>query len=332
MSSLPPVAEIIQAFFLEYLTAQRGVSPCTLAAYRDTFRIFLNFLREHGHRDFSKLAIEDFGAERMLAFCRHLECERGNGVRTVNCRLAAMRCFLRYASARLGPDSIGSIQRAIAIPFRRFTRPLLGYLSKSEMQAILTACDSSHTGSRDRLLFQFLYNTGARVSEACAVRVADVRRNDFHAVLLHGKGRKERVVPLWKESTRLIRSWVKHHPCGDNDPLFPNRFGLPLTRAGVQQRLSLRVKLAEPHCPSLGKRRISPHTIRHTTAMHLLQAGVAAPVISIWLGHEQLNTTHQYIEADLSMKEKALAHFEEDSHPPRRFKPTPDLLRFLEGL
>lgn len=332
MSPAQEFARLVQAFFLEHLLDQRDLSPRTVAAYRDAFKLFLGFLERSRGRAPEQVCFADLDSEALLAFCRYLETERGNCARTVNCRLAAMRCFLRYAAARLGPEAIAQVQRVSAIPFKRFTRPLLGFLSKSEIGAVLQACDDSRTGRRDRLLLQFLYNTGARVSEACSTVVEDVRSHDLKAVLLRGKGRKQRVVPLWKETTKLIRRWIMDFAPGDADPLMPNRFGRRMTRAGVQQRLQQRVKLAIPSCPSLARRRVCPHMIRHTTAMHLLQAGVATPVIALWLGHENVNTTHQYIEADLSMKEEALKRLPGQACANLRFKPAPELMRFLDGL
>jgi site-specific recombinase XerD len=220
----------------------------------------------------------------------------------------------------------------MAIPLKRFARPLLGLLSESEMQALLQAMDNSWSGRRDHLLFLFLYNTGARVSEALSVRVQDVQRDDYRAVQLLGKGRKQRTVPLWKETARHIRAWLKLADLKPDQPLLPNRFGKPMTRTAVQQRLQLHVQTAQANCPSLRRRRISPHTIRHATAMILLQSGIAPPVIALWLGHEDPATTHQYIEADLLMKEKALRRLQPPKERHARFKPRADLLNFLDSL
>lgn len=202
-------AQLVQAFFCEYLVNQRDVSQKTVTAYRDTFRLLLVFLQDSTGRTIDHLTFADLDADTILAFCRYLEKRRGNCVRSVNCRLAALRCFLHYAGAQLGPDVTGQIQRVMMIPFRRFTRPLLGYLTQAQIKAILQVPAVSWTGRRDRLLLQFLYNTGARVSEACSVTVEDVCVHDLRAVQLRGKGRKQRVVPFWRETTRLIRAWIK---------------------------------------------------------------------------------------------------------------------------
>ena len=279
-----------------------------------------------------QLALSNITAAQVIAFLRYLEEERGNCVRTRNLRLAALRSFFRYVGVRDGPEMIAQTRQIMAIPLKRFARPLLDFLSQSEIQALLQAMDNSWSGRRDHLLFLFLYNTGARVSEALSVRVQDVQREDYRAVQLLGKGRKQRTVPLWKETARHIRAWLKLAGLRPDQPLLPNRFGRPMTRTAVQQRLQLHVQTAQVNCPSLRHRRISPHAIRHGTAMSLLQSGVAAPVIALWLGHEDPAATHQYIEADLLMKEEALRRLQPPKQKSTRFKPRADLLTFLDSL
>ena len=325
-------AELVQTFFCDYLIKQRDLSPRTVSAYRDTFRLLLSFLQRDCGKRPDQLMLSNLSAAQLIAFLQYLEEERGNSVRTRNLRLAALRSFFRYVSACEGPDIIAEIQRIMAIPMKRFARPLLGFLSQSEMQAILEAMDNSWSGRRDHLLFLFLYNTGARVSEALGVRVQDVQRNDYRAVQLVGKGRKQRMVPLWKETAHHIRAWLKLAGLKPDQPLLPNRFGGPMTRTGVQQRLQLHIQRAQTNCPSLRLRRISPHTIRHATAMNLLQSGVTAPVIALWLGHEDPATTHQYIEADLLIKEQALRRLHAPRGSSARFRPRADLLTFLDSL
>ena len=324
---------LIQSFFSSYLVKQRDVSPQTVMSYRDTFRLLLNYLGKATGKRPDQLAMDDLNAANVLAFLQHIERDRGNCVRTRNCRLAALRSFFRYAMAAEGPDYLAQSQKVMAIPMKRFTRPLLGFLSAEEIAAVLHSTDDSWTGRRDHLLLLFLYNTGARVSEAIAVRVVDFERYDFQAVELLGKGRKKRTVPLWKETSRAIRNWIKTGGLTADHLLFPNRFGTKMTRTAVQQRLQLHVHTAaEKRCPSLRKRHVSPHTIRHTTAMHLLQSGVTTPVIALWLGHDDPATTHQYIEADLQMKEAALKRLQSPREKQSSFKPTIGLLRFLDSL
>jgi integrase/recombinase XerD len=325
-------AELVQTFFCDYLIKQRDLSPRTVSAYRDTFRLLLSFLQRACGKRPDQLTLSNITAVQVIAFLRYLEEERGNCVRTRNLRLAALRSFFRYVGARDGPEMIAQTRQIMAIPLKRFVRPLLDFLSQSEIQAILEAMDNSWSGRRDHLLFLFLYNTGARVSEALSVRVQDVQREDYRAVQLLGKGRKQRTVPLWKETARHIRAWLKLAGLRPDQPLLPNRFGRPMTRTAVQQRLQLHVQTAQVNCPSLRHRRISPHAIRHGTAMSLLQSGVAAPVIALWLGHEDPATTHQYIEADLLMKEEALRRLQAPKQRSTRFKPRADLLTFLDSL
>jgi integrase len=201
------------------------------------------------------------------------------------------------------------------------------------MQAILEAPDrTTESGQRDHVMLTTFYNTGARVSEVITLRVSDLDLDHGASVRIRGKGRKERRTPLWPSTTKLLREWLRHVSPDPEASLFPNRYGRPLSRSGVEQRLQVAVTIAEERCPSLHDRRISPHTLRHTTAMHLLQSGVDLTVIALWLGHESPATTHQYLEADLAMKERALQSLQEPGTKRRRFRPTDRLLAFLDGL
>lgn len=225
-------------------------------------------------------------------------------------------------------------EQALAVPMKKFDRPMLGFLTRSEMQAILDAPDAgSWAGRRDRALFSVLYNTGARVSEAIGLRVGDVIIDASPTAHLRGKGRKERSVPLWRPTATLIRGWKKQlGDIKDDSFLFPNRSGGKLTRSNVTQRLALAVATATETCPQLTGRTISPHTIRHTTAMHLLQSGVDITVIALWLGHESTTTTHMYLEADLSMKERALERLQPPGTKAARYRPPDQLMQFLQTL
>jgi site-specific recombinase XerD len=325
-------ASLIQTFFSEYLVGQRDVSPRTVSAYRDTFRLFFGFLSTTFGKTPERLTLDDVNGANVAAFLQHLEGKRGNCVRTRNCRLAALRSFLRYVVAMREPDLLAQTQQVLAIPLKRHNRPLLGFLTLAEINSILRSTSDSRAGRRDHALFLFLYNTGARVSEAINARVKDVQSREFHAVELLGKGRKQRIVPLWKETSRALRDWVRFAGLAQSDILFPNRFGTAMTRNAIQQRLQLSVQSATEACPSLRCRHVSPHTLRHTTAMHLLQSGVSSPVIALWLGHENPATTHQYIEADLQMKEQALSRMQPPNQKHLRFKPAGSLMRFLDSL
>jgi len=329
----PSFASLLQRFFVEHLGRQRAVSPRTIAAYRDSFRLLLQFAEATIGKTPTTLALTDLNAKLILGFLDHLEKDRANGARSRNARLAALRSFLKYA-AHHDLTALGVIEQALAIPMKRFDRPLLGFLSRQEMQAILDAPDrNTWAGQRDRALFSVLYNTGARVSEAIGLRVGDVVVDGAAAVHLQGKGRKERSVPLWASTAALVRGWKKYlgGPT-DQDFLFPNRSGRLLTRSNVTQRLALAVGTASARCPQLGGRSISPHTIRHTTAMHLLQSGVDVTVIALWLGHASTATTHTYIEADLSMKERALSRLQPIGTSLARYRPPDQLMRFLQSL
>jgi integrase/recombinase XerD len=323
---------LLQDFFLRRLVAQRAASAQTIASYRDAFELLLRFLGQDTGRSPSALTLNDLDAPTILAFLDHLELKRGNSARTRNLRLTAIRSFMRYASVR-DPAALPVAQRVLAIPTKRFDRPLLSFLTREEVHAILDAPDrSTFSGQRDAVLFATFYNTGARVSELTGLRIGDVLLDRQSALRLQGKGRKERVVPLWKSTAAQLRAWLPHLGRGSDCPVFPNRAGRQLSRSGVEHRLRLAVHKAAKNCPSLASRRISPHTLRHTTAMHLLQSGVDITVIALWLGHENPATTHLYIEADLEMKEAALRKIEDPSPKPLRFRPSDRLLAFLETL
>jgi site-specific recombinase XerD len=246
--------------------------------------------------------------------------------------LAAIRSFMRYV-AQQEPTALALTQSVLAIPMKRFDRPLLGHLSRPELEAILAATDARTSGGRrDHLLLSLLYNTGARVSEILALQRQHVRPPPTTLIEITGKGRKQRVLPLWKSTAQELKMHLAHLPPAPTTPLFTNRFGQPLSRSGVEKRLRLALKRALPACPSLSQRRISAHTFRHTTAMHLLQSNVDITVIALLLGHAGPSTTHQYVELDLKMKERSLQKLQVPPAAQRRFKPSDSLLAFLEGL
>jgi integrase/recombinase XerD len=323
---------LLQDFFQRCLVTERGVSAHTIASYRDTFELLLRYAEQRTGRTPSALTLQDLDAPVILSFLDHLETERSCCPRTRNLRLTAVRSFMRYASVR-DPTSLAVAQRVLAIAGKRFDRPILGFLSRDEVQALLNAPDrTTWSGQRDVALFAVLYNTGARVSEIIHLHVADVLIDRAHAVHLHGKGRKERVIPLWKSTVAQLRTWLERIDRRAEAPVFPNRAGKSMSRSGVEHRLRAAITKASFQCPSLRGRVISPHTVRHTTAMHLLQSGVDITVIAMWLGHEDTATTHQYLEADLAMKEAALRRMDAPSSKPVRFKAQDRVLAFLEGL
>jgi len=333
-SKVPPsFAALVQAYFAEYLTQQRALSAQTIAAYRDGFVLFLDFAEARLSKSPTAMVLADITPELIIAFLDHLEHQRHNSVRSRNARLAALRSFLKFAAHR-DVASLQVIERALGVPVKRFERPMFGYLSREEMLAVIGSPDDSWLSQRDHVLLLLMYNTGARVSEIIGIKVSDVVL-DEHAACVHlrGKGRKQRSVPLWRSTVKAVRAWLRVNPeVQPASPLLPNRNDHVMTRTNVALRLALAVKRATDSCPALAKRRVSPHTIRHTTAMHLLQAGVDISVIALWLGHESPITTHHYVEADLTMKERALAKLHEPEAKIQRYRAPDSLINFLKTL
>lgn len=332
MNTATDLGCLLQSFFCQRLVQQRHASRQTVTSYRDTFRLLLRFAEKWRGKPVSELCLAHIDTHLILAFLDDLESERHNCIRSRNARLAAIRSFLHYAALQ-EPAALPQIQRVLAIPMKRFERPVVSFLSREEVEALLRAPDTSTwSGQRDRALLAMLYNTGARVSEVIALTRADIECERCTAVHLRGKGRKERVVPLWKRTSKLLKDWMTEISPLAQQPLFPNRYGKPMTRSGVEKRLQAAAGLAKEQCPSLKDKRVSPHVLRHTTAMHLLQSGVDLAVIALWLGHESVATTHHYLHADLQMKERALATLQPPRIGPMRFKPDTELLAFLDAL
>lgn len=330
--SAPTFPLLLQDFFCQRLVAQRNASARTIASYRDTFRLLLRYAEKRLHKQPFALTLADLDVPLVVGFLDHLEKERRSCARTRNARLAAIRSFLRYASFR-DPASLPQIQRVMAIPMKRFDRALVGFLDREEIEAVLHAPQSSTwSGYRDHVMLTTLYNTGARASEITALQVADLSLGRTASVRIRGKGRKERVVPLWKSTATALRRWLRRVNQRPDAPLFPNRHGQPLSRSGIEDRLRAAVRSAAEQIPRLKGRRISPHTLRHTTAMHLLQSGVDITVIALWLGHESPATTHLYLEADLAMKERALQKLQSPPSRTVRYRPTDRVLAFLDAL
>lgn len=329
----PSFPALVQAYFGEYLTQQRALSPQTIAAYRDGFVLFLAFAEERLGKAPAAMALADVTPELIMAFLDHLERQRHNSVRSRNARLAALRAFLKFAGHR-DVTSLQVIERALGVPVKRFERPMFGYLTREEMLAVIGEPGDSWLNQRDHALFLLMYNTGARVSEIVGVKVGDVVLDASAAcVHLHGKGRKQRSVPLWRSTVKALRAWLHVNPQFESaSPLLPNRDGKGMTRSNVAKRLSLAVSATAVRYPRLMQQRVSPHTIRHTTAMHLLQAGVDISLIALWLGHESPVTTHHYVEADLDMKERALAKLQEPDAKVQRYRAPDSLLDFLKSI
>ena len=328
----PTFASLVQEFFTDYMVHQRALSPCTVASYRDTFVLLLRFAEKQLGKAPISVQLADLNATFLAAFLDHLEGERHNSVRSRNIRLAAVRSFLKFA-ARRDLANLRVIEQALAVPMKRFDRKMVGFLPREQMLAVIDVPTETWIGQRDRLLLTLMFNTGARVSEIIGVRVADVVLGPTSSVRLHGKGRKQRSLPLWKTVARAVRDWLHMNPQLQADaPLLPRRDGKPMTRANVAQRLKLAAEAATTKYPDLAKMSVSPHIIRHSTAMSLLQSGAEPCDIALWLGHESPSTTHMYVEADLAMKERALARLKPPEIKPARYRPPKALLKFLLAL
>jgi site-specific recombinase XerD len=328
----PSFASLVQEFFTDYMTRLRSLSPQTVASYRDSFLLLLRFAEQTLGKPATAFELSDLQPKFIASFLDHLERERGNSPRSRNIRLAALRSFLKFA-ARRDLASLSVIEQALAVPMKRFERKMVGFLTREQMLAVIDVPTTTWLGQRDHLLLTLMFNTGARVSEIIGVRVGDVVLGTTSCVRLHGKGRKQRSLPLWKEVAREIRDWLSLNPQLEaGSALLPRRDGGPMTRANVTQRLKLAVAAATACHPELGKLSASPHMVRHSTAMGLLQAGTNVTDIALWLGHESPSTTHMYVEADLAMKERTLARLKPPEVRPTRYRPPKGLMQFLQSL
>ena len=302
------LAQTLRGFFTNFLPAQRAMSPHTLHSYRDSLKLLLRFAAGK-NQDPSALTVEHLTADRILSFLQHLEGARKNKASTRNVRLAAIHSFFRYL-AGLHPQCLEQAQRVLSIPAKRTETREVQYLEFAEVQAILSTINrSTRDGRRDFTLLTLMFNTGARVSEIVALQASDLRLTPPVSVLLHGKGRKERVCPLWPETARLLREHLEELGVHLDRPeiIFRNHQGRPITRFGVRVILAKYVRRAGQRTPTLKHKRLHPHCLRHSTAVHLLRAGVDLSTIAHWLGHADLNTTNRYLACDLEAKREALA-------------------------
>lgn len=307
MSNHHLMGPFVRRFLVEELVADRNLSPNTQKSYRDTIRLLFNFVAEHYSTDPTRATVEQIDAAIIRAFLAHLEDDRGNSIATRNQRLAALHSLFRFIG-RLVPDLIEHAAQIQAIPLRRTIVPAMTYLEKHEIDALLDVPDHRCAkGRRDYALLLFLYNTGARATEAAALTVADLNLGLSPSVRLHGKGRKIRICPLWKHTTKALKNLLVPRMEGAGQaPVFLNVRGQQITRYGIHALVARTAVKAAMSIPSLQHKRVSPHTIRHTTAVHLLRAGVDINTIRAWLGHASLETTNRYAEVDLEMKAKAL--------------------------
>jgi len=329
MTALAPT---LQAFFTDRLARQRGASPNTVAAYRDTFRLLLGFTADRTHKQPCALDIGDLDAPLVAAFLEHLEVDRRNTVRTRNNRLAAIHSLFGYAALQ-HPEHAASIQRVLAIPTKRSERNLVTYLVDDEVDALLGACDrTTWTGRRDHAMVLLTIQTGLRISELARLTGADAHLGTGANVHTVGKGRKERRTPLVPLTVAVLRTWLTERRGAPTDPLFPTSTGRPLSRDAIEHRIAHYAAKACVTCPSMRTKHVTAHTLRHTAAMRLLLSGVDITVIALWLGHEQVSTTSIYLHADMAQKERAIARVSPPGTQPGRYRAPDPILAFLEGL
>jgi integrase/recombinase XerD len=325
-------APLCQSFFSKRLMAQRKASPHTISAYAQTFRLLTTYAQKRLRTPPSKLSLAQLDAAFIAEFLDDLESNRSNGARSRNARLASLRAFYHYAALE-APKHAGLIQRVLAIPYKRLTRRLVTYLTRPEVEAVLGSADkSTWVGRRNHAMLLVAVQTGLRLSEVTGLRQGDVVLGPSAHVRCEGKGRKERCTPLAKPTVAVLKAWIKELAGGESSFLFPNSSGGRLSADAVQHALAKHVTAAQRTCPSLGKKNVTPHVLRHTAAMELLQAGVDRALIAIWLGHESLDSTQIYLDANLQLKEAILAKMNPMQNRPGRYKPDDQLLSYLKEL
>jgi integrase/recombinase XerD len=332
MNSTANLASLLQGFFTKQLMSQRQASVHTINAYRDTFRLLLLFARQRLQKVPSRLSFSELDAPLIAEFLNDLEHNRKNTARSRNMRLTAIRSFFHYASYE-APAHAAHIQRVLAIPRKRYSRKLVKFLERAEIEALLAAPDkTSWSGRRDHALLLVAIQTGLRVSELTALQKQDVSFGTGAHIRCMGKGRKERCTPLTKQGATALKAWIEELANRHTEILFPNARGSRLSTDGVQYILSKHTTAACKALPSFKQRRVSPHVLRHTTAMELLQAGVDRAVIALWLGHESVETTQVYLDANLALKEQVLAKTSPALSKPGRYRADDTLLAFLKNL
>ena len=323
---------LLQSFFTDRLLRQRAASPHTIAGYRDCFRLLLQFAKERLGKMPSQLRIEDLDAPFIGLFLEHLERTRNNSARTRNARLAAVHSFFRYVTLE-EPAHALHCQRVLAVPNKRHVQRPIEFLSREEIDALLAVVNpSTWIGRRDRTLLLVMAQAGLRVSELIRLNCQHVVLGTGAHVRCLGKGRKERCTPLRPEAAMMLDAWLRQRQGRPEDPVFPSIRGGRLSRDAVERLITKYSHLAARTCPSLKRKSVSPHVLRHSTAMDLLHHGVDRSVIALWLGHESVETTQMYLHADMRLKEKALSRTEPLGIKLVRYRPNDQLLAFLEGL
>jgi integrase/recombinase XerD len=323
---------LCQSFFSKRLIMQRNASPHTISAYAQTFRLLTAYAQKRLGTPPSQLSLAQLDAPFLASFLDDLESNRSNGARSRNARLASLRAFYHYAALE-APQHAGLIQRVLAIPYKRVTRRLVSYLTRPEVEAVLGSIDkSTWVGRRNHAMLLLAVQTGLRLSEITGLRQKDAMLGHGAHVRCEGKGRKERCTPLAKPTVSVLKAWVNQQGGDDSCFLFPSRNGGRLSADAVQHALATTVTAAQRKCPSLAKKRVTPHVLRHTAAMELFQAGVDRALIAIWLGHESLDTTQIYLDADLQLKKAVLDKMTPMQNRPGRYRPDDKLLNYLKGL
>jgi site-specific recombinase XerD len=331
---LPSFPHLLHSFFHEWLVQQRNISHHTVLSYRDSWRLFLRFVAGRKNKPVSHLGLTDLTEPEVLAFLQHTEKERKTSIGTRNCRLAGLRSFFHFVAER-EPLVAAQCAEILRIPTKRAQQGTLCHLEDNEVSAILDQPNRSTVeGQRDHVLLAVLYNTGARIQEALNINPRALRLESPSHVRLFGKGRKERICPLWPETVALLKALLRKQPRGEDESIFVNRYGRPLGAAGVRFKLKHYVEAAGRNTPSLIGKRVSPHTFRHSTAVSLVTAGVDVTVIRDWLGHASLDTTNRYARANVETKRKALEKVDPTTRPgkPPRWKRNPELMAWLDSL
>ena len=332
MTAVSTLPSLLQAFFMDRLMQQRQASPHTIASYRDTFRLLLQFAQQHLGKAPSNLTVPELDTPLLGAFLTHLERGRKNSARSRNVRLAAIHSFFRYVALH-APEHSAVAQRVLAMPSKRYLRRPIAFLTSVEVDALLAAPDlTAWSGRRDRALLMLAVQTGLRAAEITGLRCEDIVLGSGAHVRCDGKGRKSRCTPLGKDTIAVLRGWLRERQGQPGEPVFPTTRGTALSHDALQYMLDKHLTTARRQCPSLTPKRVTPHVLRHTLAMDLLHHGADQTVIALWLGHESPETTSIYLHADMQLKERALAYRSTKNVPIPRFRPSDRVMDFLKGL
>jgi integrase/recombinase XerD len=332
MNAISTLPSLLQAFFMDRLMQQRQASPHTISSYRDTFRLLLQYSQQHLGKAPSSLTVPELDTPLLGAFLDHLERERKNSARSRNVRLAAIHSFFRYVALH-APEHSAVAQRVLAMPSKRYSRCPVAFLTSVEVDALLAAPDlTTWSGRRDRALLMLAVQTGLRAAELTSLRCEDIVLGSGAHVRCQGKGRKSRCTPLRKDTVLVLRSWLRERQGQPGEPVFPTTRGTPLSHDALQYMLDKHLPAARRQCPSLTRKRVTPHVLRHTLAMDLLHHGADLTVIALWLGHESPETTSIYLHADMQLKERALATTTDKNVSIPRYKPSDRVMDFLKGL